>query len=288
MPRLSLPPLLLATAGACAFLLPPTLLATGQEGPGPSASGPLVEFRSAVEEGAEFIRSHRTVHTYRSPRRSGEGERAASYRIQVAELGADGSGILRYTLEAQHEERTDAMDPAGALRALGHFPGQAMGMNQLPAQPSELRLSFDASGAVDLSSEVPSGPIDDDDAFIAALWLVDFVGPVVRADGLPLGFPPALRVGQSFQAGGQGGSGGGETFTLEAMEEREGRRVARIGISGRFATRESVGEASGHVLFDVEEGRLVEWVMTRRTTVTDAEGGSMTFESEDRMVPATP
>jgi hypothetical protein len=287
MPRLPLPPLLLAAAGACAFLLPSVLPAVGQEGPGPSASGPLVEFRSAVEEGAEFVRSHRTVHTYRSPRRSGGGERTASYRIQVAELGADGSGILRYTLEAQHEERTDAMDPADALRAMSHLPDQAMGMDELPAQPSELRLSFDASGAVDLSSEVPSGPIDEE-AFIAALWLADFVGPVVRADGLPLGFPPALRVGQSFRAGGQGGSGGTETFTLEAMEERDGRRVARIGISGRFATRESVGEASGHVLFDVEKGRLVEWVMTRRTTVTDAGDGSMTFESEDRIVPATP
>lgn len=276
MPRPLLLVLLLAVPGMAA-LSPPAPLA------GQVAAGAMVEFRSQVEEGAEFVRTHRGMEAHESPEGhgrhelTGSFERTASYRMQVAELRADGSGVLLYSMEDYEE---CGVDPTGRRLSLAQMPGQ----------PSEVRIPLDGSGTGDLSASLPTGTSDDEEAFIAALWISDFVGPVVRADGLPMGFPPALRVGQIFRVGGEGAMGGGMDFTLEGMEELEGRSVARIRIAGGVphpveGMAEVEGEISGHVLFDVEAGRLVEWVMFRRTRLTDRQGRTQTIESEDRIVP---
>jgi hypothetical protein len=248
---------------------------------GPTASGlsaQLVELRVDVEEGAEFVRTSRVVMEESSPGSSGTSEVRRTVRIQVVELRTDGSGMLRFSVDSLTWDPMDGMAPAEAPEQMA-LPPEGSG-------DEPILVPFQPGGMLDMSRwSFPEG--DDEFVLVEAMRIIETLGPVGHASGLPMGLPPALRIGETFRPapwGNQAAHPG--SFTLEEVEEVDGRRVARIRLDADGPAHGGVThEGSGHLRIDLDAGRLVEWQFTHRMIRTDAQGGRHAMVRDERVVP---
>jgi len=246
-------------------------------------SAQLVEFPVGVEEGVVFPRVVSVTAQTESPRGSGLDESHTTARIRVAEVQDDGSGTREVVVESfrmrsesprrgliEWDSTTDPVvtDEADLARA-----GARVGRS--------FRLHFLAGGVVDMA---PFMEPRESDAETMELWtLVTLVGPQDRADGLPTGFPPALRMGGPHQVLAPFGSRGAGllSYTLVEVEESGSRQMARVEISGKGRSQEGVSQYSGHILFDLDTGRMVEEVRVLEQHMGEP-GNSGTYIRETR------
>lgn len=249
-------------------------------------SAQLVEFPVRVEEGTVFHRVVSITAQTESPRGSGLEESHTTARIRVAEVQDDGSGTLEVVIESfrmrsesprrgliEWDSTTDPMVTDEADLALS---GALVGRSY--------SFPFLAGGVVDMA---PFMEPRESEAETLELWtLVTLAGPQDRADGLPTGFPPALRMGVPHQVLAPFGSRGAGllTYTLVEVEESGGRQVARVEISGEGRSQEGVSQYSGHILFDLDTGRVVEEVRVLEQRMGEP-GNSGTYIMETRTRP---
>jgi hypothetical protein len=248
------------------------LLASGLPSFGLSAQ--LVELRVPVQEGAEFVRTSRQIVDASGPGTSSTSETRWTVGIRVAELRADGGGILHFTMESL------VSVPPGTPGETDPVTDAWLG--------NATHVPFEPGGKVDLSGwSFPDG--DDDFAFVESIRIMETLGPVGNASGLPTGLPPALRIGESFRLGLWGSPGAHPTaFTLEAVDEVDGRRIARIRMeSGGPVPGDVSQQGAGYLRIDLDAGRLVEWAFTHETIQTDPRGVRISIVREERVVPRT-
>ncbi len=263
------------TIGAVVLVTAPTAI-----------SGQLVEFPVQVEEGTVFHRVVSVTAQTESPRGSGLDESNTTARIRVAEMHDDGSGTLEVVIESirirsesPHRgliEWDSTTDPVVTDEADLAFSGALVGRS--------FSLPFLAGGVVDMA---PFMEPRESEAETLELWtLVTLAGPQDRADGLPTGFPPALRMGVPHQVQTPFDSRGAGllSYTLVEVEESGGRQVARVEMSGEGRSQEGVARYSGHILFDLDTGRMVEEVRVLERHVGES-GNSGTYIMETRTRP---
>jgi hypothetical protein len=248
--------------------------------------GQLVEFPVQVAEGAEFLGTVSVTARVETPHDEGFDTADLTARLRVTELRADGSGVVEATIEAMRVRGES-----------GRRGPRAWDSTVDDVDPEDPELVFTASmiGRTFTLPFLPGGELDlapfirepeTESEFLELGFFLTLAGLLARADGLPTGFPPALRVGESFSVPAQAthGEAGLLRYTLIEVAEDDGRRVARIGISGE-SSQGMLGttETTGHILFDLSAGRMVEAVSIATREQRDPQAGSATHTTELRM-----
>ncbi len=254
-----------------------------------------VGFPMEIREGREFHRRVQVTSRERSIRPGATGsvevleELVLEGSLRVARLNPDGSGILEAEPSSLRLRREGPDRPSQTWIAGEGPPPEGLEYEVYEGMLHRtFRVPFLPGGQV--NPEFFAATPDDDRATLERWTLLLLVGPEDRVDGFPLGFPDALEAGTP-RTGSVPEGFPVLRYSLEGVEEEEGRRVARI----RFETpsvppammgdAEDVSAETGFARVDVDANEVLELVRLRRRTL-EAPAGEARWTLESRTTPA--